>query len=76
MSKIFFHPHIKAIDAARIAREQGGRLVWRDARPCITKAQILADAADSAVMRGHYEAALQNTHSARQQIAKVLPCAS
>jgi len=26
---ILFHPTLRVIDAARIAREQGGRLVWR-----------------------------------------------
>ena len=31
-AQILFHPQLKAIDAARIAREQGGRLVWRSSR--------------------------------------------
>lgn len=37
-AQILFHPQLKAIDAARIAREQGGRLVWRSARQRLKQA--------------------------------------
>lgn len=73
-AQILFHPNITAGEAVRIAREHGGRMMWLNARLCIIRAQILADAADAAVRRGHYETALQKIRAADHQIAEVQPC--
>lgn len=73
MSKILFHPQLKAIDAVRIAKEQGCRLVWRQR---LRKAQYHADAAHVAILNGQHEKALQHIRNGQQQIAEVMPCAS
>lgn len=76
---ILFHPQLKAIDAARIAREQGGRLVWRSARQRIKQAMQHTDQAAVAAEAEDYYNALQHLRAARAEIERnvpeVMPCA-
>jgi len=68
-SNILFHPQLKAIDALRIARAQGCRLVWRSATSVrIVKAMEHSRRANAAIETGDYEAALQHIRAARHQV--------
>ena len=77
-AQILFHPQLKAIDAARIAREQGGRLVWRSTRQHIKQAMRHTDQAAVASEAEDYYSALQHLRAARAEIDRcvpeVLPC--
>lgn len=79
-AQILFHPQLKAIDAARIAREQGGRLVWRSARQRIKQAMQHTDQAAVAAEAEDYYNALQHLRAARAEIERnvpeVMPCLS
>lgn len=74
MNKALFHPQMTGTDAARIASERGGRLVWRSSRVPIIKSRLHADSAMSAIESGDYEAAIGHIRAAGHQIAEVQPC--
>jgi hypothetical protein len=73
MCVIMFHPDLPVIDAARIARDQGGWLAWHGKRIRLFKAKDHTGAAIEAVMKGDCEAALVHIGAARRQISE-LPC--
>lgn len=50
MSEILFHPNLKLTEADRIAREQGGRLMWKCGRVRLLKAKQFTDLAFDAFM--------------------------
>lgn len=71
MGEVLFHPNLNVSEAAVIAREQGGRLVWRQGRVRLIKAKLHVDASGAAVKGGEYGAALCHIAAARRQIEEL-----
>lgn len=63
---ILFHPQLKAIDALRIARGQGKRMVWRTDRNRIKQAMQHNDQAAAAIEAEDYNTALGHLRAARE----------
>lgn len=72
-AQILLHPQLTGAEAQSIAREQGGKLVWRDARVRLIKSRMHADSAHIAILNGQPDTALKHIRDARQQVAEVLP---
>lgn len=63
---ILFHPQLKAIDALRIAKGQGRRMVWRADRNRIKQAMQHNAQAAAAIEAEDYDAALGHLRAAHE----------
>ena len=72
-AQIIFHPQLKLTEAAELARQQGGSLVWLGGRVRILKARHHADAANKAAAKGDHAAALGHIGEAQRQIDHFMP---
>ena len=76
MSNILFHPQLKLTEAYRLAREQGGMLVYSMGRVRIREAMRHNDQAAAEIEAGEYDAALVSLRAAHEAIFGGVPCAA
>lgn len=79
-AQVLFHPQLTLMEAARVANEQGGRLVWRNGRIRLLNAMRRVDLAAEAAEAADYLSALEHLRAARGEIERnvpeVAPCAA
>lgn len=76
MSNILFHPQLKLTEAYRLAREQGGMLVYSMGRVRIREAMRHNDQAAAAIEAENYDAALVHLRAAHEAIFGGESCAA